>query len=295
MSVGECLDCKKIFCKNCAINNLTKKCELCNKFFCKNCEINFKNCYLCNNNICKNCWAECLCGNIYCNICSLECEKCRRRICNNCSAKCYCDIAVFCNECLKQNTETVLMHDCLYFINNKSVFDQKKTRSKISFNINNNFEIKLYITNINKLTKLLIGFTDNGNFKENTDEEIYNIYVVNLINFKKFPPAKKSENSFSIDLNSIKEENITFYLMIKNKQFLFKINEGEYKYVCDLTKDDYWVYLEKINDENNNSNNNISSHNNTNNSNENKTNSELTNDYFNQGIPKIKFIYNKLI
>ena len=299
MDVGECFDCKKVFCKNCAGNNLTKKCELCNKFFCKNCEINFKNCYLCNNNICKNCWAECLCGNIYCNICSLECEKCRRRICNNCSAKCYCDIAVFCNECLKQNTETVLMHDCLYFINNKSVFDQKKTRSKISFNINNNFEIKLYITNINKLTKLLIGFTDNGNFKENTDEEIYNIYVVNLINFKKFPPGKKSENSFSIDLNSIKEENITFYLMIKNKQFLFKINEGEYKYICDLTKDDYWVYLEKINDENNNNiNNNNNSNQNISNidsSKDNKTSSDIVNDYFNSGIPKIKFIYNKII
>ena len=80
--------------------------------------------------------------------------------------------------------------------------------------------------------------------------------------------------------------------MVKNKKFLFKINEDEYKYVFDLTKDQYWVYLEKINDENNN---NISNQYNSNNSNDNKTNSELTNDYFNQGIPKIKFIYNKLI
>ena len=292
MSIGECSDCKKIFCKNCAINNLTKKCELCNKFFCKDCENNFKNCYLCNSNICKNCCAECLCGNIYCNTCSLQCEKCRRRVCNLCSAKCYCDIAIFCNKCLKQNNETVLMHDCLYFINNNSIFDQKKTRSKIQFNINdNNFEIKLYISNINKLSKLLIGFTDNGNFKENAEDEIHNIYVVNLINCKKFSSETNKEESF-IDLNSIKDENICVYLMVKNKKFLFKINEDEYKYVFDLTKDQYWVYLEKINDENNN---NISNQYNSNNSNDNKTNSELTNDYFNQGIPKIKFIYNKLI
>ena len=287
LGIGRCFDCKKIFCKICSVNNLEKKCELCNNIFCKECDNNFKNCSLCNMNSCKNCCAECLCGNIYCNTCSLECEKCGRRICNMCSAKCVCDIAVFCNECLKQNHETLLMHDCLYFINDSSIFYKRKTRSKISFNINNNFEIKLYISNINKLSKLLIGFTDNGIFQENTENEISNIYVINLINGKKFSSEINIEEHF-IDINNIKEENICVYLMVKNKQFLFKINGGEYKKVSDLTKDEYWIYIEKINLDNNN----IS---NQNNSFNNKTNVELLSDDFNQGIPKIKFIYAKII
>ena len=286
MGIGGCFDCKKIFCKNCATDNLQKKCDLCNNFFCKDCENNFKKCYLCNNDICKNCCSECLCGNIFCNTCSLECEKCGRRVCNNCSAKCVCDIAIFCNECLKQNNETVLMHDCLYFINDSSIFDKKKTRSKIPFNINDNSEIKLYVSNISKLSKLFIGLTDNGFFKENAEEEISNIYVINLINGKKFSSEINIEESF-IDKNYIKEENITVYLMIKNKQLLFKINDSEYKTTFDLSKEQYWIYLEKINSDNNS----ISKQNNSNNN----TNSELISDDFNQGIPKIKFIYAKSI
>ena len=286
LGIGGCFDCKKIFCKNCATDNLQKKCDLCNNIFCKDCENNFKKCYLCNNDICKNCCSECLCGNIFCNTCSLECEKCGRRVCNNCSAKCVCDIAIFCNECLKQNNETVLMHDCLYFINDSSIFDKKKTRSKISFNINNNSEIKLYVSNISKISKLFIGLTDNGFFKENAEEEISNIYVINLINGKKFSSEINIEESF-IDNNYIKEENITVYLMVKNKQLLFKINDSEYKAAFDLSKEQYWIYLEKINSENNS----ISKQNNSNNN----TNSELISDDFNQGIPKIKFIYAKSI
>ena len=166
-----CPDCKKIFCKKCCSDNLLKKCERCSNNFCKECEKNFKTCYICANDICKNCYSKCLCGNVYCDICSLPCDKCSRRICNICSYKCICDIAVFCDECLKQNNDTVLLHDCLYFINNISIFDKKKTRSKKSFNINNdNVEIKLYINNFSNLAKLLVGFTDNGNFEENSEK-----------------------------------------------------------------------------------------------------------------------------
>ena len=283
--IGECFDCKKIFCKKCKNGNIEKKCEICNNIFCKECENKFINCYLCNQNICKNCCNKCLCGNIYCNICSLECEKCGRKVCNTCSAKCVCDIAIFCNECLKQNTETVLMHDCLYFINDRAIFDTKKTRSKISFDINNDFEIKLYIYNYNKISKLLIGFTDNELFKENADEEISNIYVINLINGKKYSSETKKEASL-IDLNSIKEQNISVFLMVKNKKLYFKINNYDYKFGFDLTKDKYWLYLEKINSENTNTSNHYNSNNN---------NIEIMNDDYNMGIPKIKIIYAKYI
>ena len=287
VGIGGCFECKKIFCKNCAKDNLEKKCELCNNTFCKECENNFENCYLCNNHICKHCCSKCLCGNIYCNTCSLECEKCGRRICNNCSAKCVCDIAIFCNECLKQNNETVLMHDCLYFINNSPIFDSKKIRSKIAFNINNNFEIKLFIKNINKLSKLFIGLTDNGIFQENAEEEISNIYVINLINGKKFSSEIRIEEEF-IDISSIKEENISVYLMVKNRQLFFKINNNDYIPAFDLIKNEYWVYVEKRNSDSNNS---ISNQNNSNNN----TNSELISDDFNLSNSKIKFIYAKII
>ncbi len=75
--------------------------------------------------------------------------------------------------------------------------------------------------------------------------------------------------------------------MIKNKQLLFRINDSEYKTAFDLSKEQYWIYLEKINSDNNS----ISKLNNSNNN----TNSELISDDFNQGIPKIKFIYAKSI
>ena len=281
---GECHDCKNIFCKKCCEESLEKKCDLCNKIFCKECENNFGNCYVCMQNICKNCCSKCLCGNIYCNTCSLECEKCGKRICNNCSGKCVCDIAVFCDDCLKQNTETVLMHDCLYFINDSSTFDKKKTRSKSSFNVNDNFEIKIYITNINRLSKLLVGFTDNGVFSENEEKEISNIYVINLINGKKLSSENKKEEPF-FDMNLIKEDNICVYLMVKNKKLFIKINNSEYKSGFDLTKDEYYVYLEKINSDNIS----ISNPNNSNNN----TNSEFISDDFSLGSPKVKFIYAK--
>ena len=282
----ECHDCKKIFCKKCSVNNLEKKCDLCNNNFCHECEKNFGNCYVCMKDICKNCFAKCLCGNIYCNTCSLECEKCGRRVCNICSAKCICDIAVFCDECLKQNTETVLMHDCLYFINDTSIFDKKKTRSKISLNVNDNFEIKLYANNINRLSKLLIGFTDNGLFGENDDKNITNIYVINLINGKKFSSENNVEEAL-FDMNIIKDENICVYLMVKDKKLFFRINNSEYKSGFDLVKDAYWIYLEKINTE-------INNPSNQNNSN-NFTNSEFISDDSSIGGPRVKFIYAKKI
>lgn len=281
-----CHDCKKIFCKKCSSDKLEKKCDLCNNIFCYECGKNFGNCYVCMKNICKNCYAKCLCGNTYCNTCSLECEKCGKRVCNICSGKCVCDIAVFCDECLKQNMECVLLHDCLYFINDIATFDKKKTRSKISFNVNDNFEIKLYVNNINRLSKLLIGFTDNGLFQENDDKIISNIYAINLINGNKFCSENNVEES-CFDMNLIKDENICVYLMIKNKKLFFKVNNSEYKSGFDLTKDEYWIYLEKINSE-------INNYSNQNNSN-NFTNSEFISDDSSLGVPKVKFIYAKKI
>ena len=76
--------------------------------------------------------------------------------------------------------------------------------------------------------------------------------------------------------------------MVKNKQLLFKINDSEYKAAFDLSTEQYWIYLEKINS------NNISISNQNNNSN-NNTNNEIISEDLNSFVPKIKFIYAKKI
>ena len=278
----ECAQCKEKYCNNCS--NIFEKinCEICEKIICNNCIKNIPNCYLCSKNICKNCSSKCLCGNTYCNLCSLECEKCNRRCCNICSSKCICEVAVFCNDCLKQNNETVLLHDCLYFMNNNSIFDKKKIRSKNSFSVNDNIEAKFYISNYNKCLNLLIGITDNGTFEENCEEEIKNIFVINLLNGDKISTENGNEKFLDIE----KEENLCVYIMIKEKKLLFKINEGEYKYAFDLIKDEYWFYAEK-NEIENSMTNKIQPLSNINN-----TNSDLISEDFSC---KIKFIYAKKI
>ena len=142
------------------------------------------------------------------------------------------------------------------------------------------------MNNINRLSKLLIGFTDNGLFQENDDKIISNIYAINLINGNKFCSENNVEES-CFDMNLIKDENICVYLMIKNKKLFFKVNNSEYKSGFDLTKDEYWIYLEKINSE-------INNYSNQNNSN-NFTNSEFISDDSSLGVPKVKFIYAKKI
>jgi hypothetical protein len=192
-------------------------------------------------------------------------------------------MALFCDTCIKQNIETVLMHDCLYFINNNSVFDKKKTRSKISFSINKDFEAKFFVINYPKCSKLLIGLTDNGTFEENCLDEVNNIFVLNLINGDKMS-SEKGDEKF-ININWEKEENFCVYVMVKNKQLWFKVNNGEYKNGFNLTKDNYWFYIEKNNAENN-TNSTIQLHLNNN------TNSEVINEEYSS---KIKFIYVRKI
>ena len=279
----ECAQCKEKFCNKCSECFKDVICDVCNKIFCGDCMKNVPTCYICSKNVCKNCSSKCLCGNIFCNSCSLECEKCGGRACNQCSSKCDCEMALFCNKCINQNTETVLMHDCLYFINNNSVFDKKKTRSKISFSTNKDFEAKFFVVNYPKCSKLLIGLTDNGTFEENCLDEVSNIYVLNLINGDKIS-SEKGEEKF-IDINWEKEENFCVYVMVKNKQLLFKVNDGEYKNGFNLTKENYWFYIEKNMIENNTSSTiqlNLNSN----------TNSEVINE---ESSPKIKFIYVRKI
>jgi hypothetical protein len=137
-------------------------------------------------------------------------------------------------------------------MNNTSIFDKKKTRSKLSLSINDNFEAKLHILNYNKCSKLLIGLTDNNSFEENCGDEINNIYAINLISGEKISTENGAEKCMDVDWE--KEENLCVYLMVKNKQLFFKINEGEYKYAFNLLKDEYWLYADKNNVENSTSN-----------------------------------------
>ena len=275
----ECAQCKEKYCPNCTDNFENIICDICQKMICDECKVNIETCFLCSKNICRNCSSKCFCGNNYCNLCSYECEKCGRRTCNKCLSKCVCEVAVFCKDCINQNTETVLMHDCLYFINNNSVFDKKKTRSKISFNINDNFEAKFFIININKCSKLLVGLTDNGKFEENCMEDVNNIFALNLINGNKVTNQNDEEKFIDIDWE--KEENLNVYIKVYNKQLFFKVNNSDYKNGFNLTNDEYWFYIEKNINENN-TNNIVQLHLNNN------TNSDLISEDFSS---KVKIIY----
>ena len=153
------------------------------------------------------------------------------------------------------------MHDCLYFINDNSVFDKKKTRTKISFSVQSNYEAKFYISNYKKCSKLLIGVTDNKNFEENCQEDVNNIYVLDLINGDKISTQNKIDNF--MEIKWAKEDNICVFIMIKDKKLFFKVNDGEYKNAFDLTKEEYWIYFEKNMKEENDIQ--INSNNNTNN------------------------------
>ena len=239
---NECAQCMNKYCIKCLENYEKKNCTLCEKIVCIDCINQLSNCFLCSKYICKNCSSKCLCGDIYCNLCSLECEKCSRKCCNKCSSKCICEVAIYCNECIKESIDTVLMHDCLCFINDNSTFDKKKTRTKMSFSVNNNFEAKFYIINYNKCSKLLIGLTDNNNFEEDCEEDVNDIYVLNLIDGDKISTKNGKEKFMDIKLE---KENIFVFIMIKDKKLFFKINEGEYKEAFDLIKEEYWIYCEK--------------------------------------------------
>jgi hypothetical protein len=82
----------------------------------------------------------------------------------------------------------------------------------------------------------LVGFTDNGNFEENSENNINNIYAIDLINGKKYSSENNEEEILFDKNNIIKEENICVYLMLKNKKFYFKINNEDYKLAFDLKK-----------------------------------------------------------
>lgn len=87
-----------------------------------------------------------------------------------------------------------LLHDCLYFSNNSLVFDKKRIKSKISFEIKDNIEAKFYVMNINRCSKFLIWVTDNGNFEEDSEEDVKNIYGVDLICREKMIIKMKGRN-----------------------------------------------------------------------------------------------------
>ena len=165
-------------------------------------------------------------------------------------------------------------------MNNNSIIDKKRTRSKKSFclSIDHNIEAKFFIINDNKCSKLLIGITDNVTF------EIKNIYAINLLNGEKI--STENGNEKFMENNIEKEENMCVYIMIKGKELLFKINDGEYKHAFDLIKDEYWFYAEKYDIENSMSNK-IQELSNINN-----MNSDLISEEF---LCKFKFIYVKKI
>ena len=70
---------------------------------------------------------------------------------------------------------------------------------------------------------MLIGVTDNKNFEENCQEDVNNIYVLNLINGDKISTQNKIDNF--MEIKWAKEDNICVFIMIKDKKLFFKVND----------------------------------------------------------------------
>ena len=242
----ECEDCKNKYCLKCGKNFEDNNfCKLCKNIYCNNCSVNHKNqkCISCLKPICNKCSNKCVnCSNNICKECSNLCNCCKSFSCSKCLNECMCGNERFCNKCL-QNKETLILHECVYFLNNCAITESKKTRSQKQ--VPNNIEAKfsVYMNDLSDKSFLLVGLTDNNNFEENDSNVIKNIFAVNINNGDKFC----SEIGFEdfLDFENIKKGYNDVYIMIKEHKLFFKINDSIYKWGYELKSDaNYWFYLE---------------------------------------------------
>ena len=141
--------------------------------------------------------------------------------------------------------ETLIPHNCVYFINDSSMNEAKKTRSlnKISNRFNIEAKLVVYMDDISDESFLLVGITDNDKFEENDKNEIKNVFAVNVNNGDKFCSEKGFE-AF-LDFDYINKGFNDVYIMIKEHKLFFKINDSIYKWAYELKNSgNYWFYLE---------------------------------------------------
>ena len=240
----KCGLCGKNYCVKCSLGFEQKKCYLCNKQFCNNCSTNIAKCANCNKIICKDCNIQCFqCNSNCCKNCFKKCSNCNNKVCIKCLNKCICGLIVFCGKCLLLNEE-ISPHECTQFINDKSVFDSIKTRSIKK--LNKNFEAKFFLEKKSNKGRTLIGITDidENLFENDTQEEILGVWTFMIGSGEKYSSEKKLEPFMDSDV----KEKDNIYIMKKNDKLFFKINDNEYKLAFELSKKDYFIYLENTNE-----------------------------------------------
>ena len=268
---GECEQCEEQFCSNCLIKciNCNKtycnkclspfnKCQICNNSYCHQCksENKFIKCFNCNKIACMNCNSNCSsCKKNYCKNCALNCNTCNLMSCAKCSSECICNSKIYCDKCISKNIKDnnifdLNTHSCLCFLNGKSESCSKKTRSYNFIDVNINTEAKFYLNYTNKKNNnndikiCMIGICNNGDFVENCETSIKNIWVINSCNGDKFCSEGGFEELIDEEFCNKNKENYV-YIMIKEWKLFFKINNAIYKYAYDLNKTDkYWFYFE---------------------------------------------------
>ena len=244
----ECNECKNKYCLKCGQNfEENKICKICKNIYCNKCSKNKDNlkCISCLKQICTNCSSKCYnCSSILCKECFILCQCCNNSTCIKCISECICEKEKFCNKCI-QKTETLLPHECVYFLNNCSITDSKKTRTlkKISNKFTIEAKFNVFMNDLSDKSFLLVGLTDNNNFDENYLNEIKNIFAININNGDKFCSDKGFE-AF-LDFEYINKGFNDVYVMIKEHKLFFKINNSIYKWAYDLKNNqNYWFYLE---------------------------------------------------
>ena len=244
----KCNECKNTYCIKCCKNfEENKSCKLCKNTYCNKCSIKNKNiqCISCLRQICNKCSLKCcFCSSILCKECFITCKCCNNSTCAKCMSECICEKEKFCNKCI-QTTETLLPHECVYFLNNSSITKSKKTRTVkyISNNVNIEAKFNVFMNDLSDKSFLLVGLTDNNTFNENDLNEVRNIFAVNINNGDKY----SSENGFEdfLDFENINKGFNDVYVMIKEHKLFFKINDSIYKWAYELKNNkNYWFYIE---------------------------------------------------
>jgi hypothetical protein len=133
----------------------------------------------------------------------------------------------------------------MYFLNNCTITEAKKTRTKKKIPNKYNIEAKfnVFMNDISDKSFLFVGVTDNDNFEENEPKEIKNIFAINVNNGDKFCSEKGFEEL--LDFENINKGFNEVYIMIKECKLFFKINDSIYKWAYELKKNtNYWLYIE---------------------------------------------------
>ena len=115
-------------------------------------------------------------------------------------------------------------------------------KKKSLIKLNTNFESKFFLEKKSNKGRTLIGLTDlSENFFENDE---YNIWTFVIGSGEKYSTEKKLEKFLETDVN----EGDFIYIMKKDGNLFFRINNDEYKKAYELNNDiDYFLYLENTN------------------------------------------------